>query len=218
MAPIPEKVIQHIQQIRKSKQRSIHDCASILDIPKENYLKFEEGSAPLTLPEMELLASFFDVPFSSFFEETITEITPLSALPRETRSSYKDLRNKMIQVKLILLRDEAGISLEFLQEMTGISYEDLDSYDSGSKPIPFNHLIQICAYLGRPVDAFFSQEPDFMENPDNSEAQQKWQPEYPEGSNPVEDPYQQLVDALKQTSKEKQARIAKELLNNLNSL
>lgn len=218
MAQTPEDVIHRIQRIRRSKQRSIHDCALILDIPKEDYLKFEEGSVSLTLPEMELLASFFDVPLSSFFDETTPEIVPLSALPRETRSSYKELRHKMIQVRLIMLREEAGISLELLQEMTGISYEDLESYDNGSKPIPVHHLIRICAYLDQPVDVFFSQEPDFLENPEDSHHQQKWQPEYPEGKNPAEDPYQQLVEALKQTPKEDQARIAKELLNNLKSL
>jgi transcriptional regulator with XRE-family HTH domain len=218
MSETPDKVIQHIQQIRKSKQRSIHDCALILDIPKEDYLRFEEGMAPLTLPEIELLASFFDVPLSTIFNDSIPEVTPLSALPLETRTTYKDLRQKMIQVKLILLRDEAGISLEKLQEMTGISSEDLEAYDSGNKPIRFDHLLQICGCLGQPVDAFFSEEPDFMQSPDSLHSQQKWQNEYPDRSNPIEDPYQQLVDALKQTPKEDQARIAKELLNNLRSL
>jgi len=218
MALTPENVIKRIQQIRKSRQRSIHDCAILLDISREDYLNFEEGSALLTLPEMELLASFFNVPLSSFFDESIIESTPLSALPREARSSYKDLRHKMIQVKLILLRDEADISLEFLQEKTGISYEDLDSYDSGNKPIPFDHLNRICTCLGQPVKTFFSEEPDIVKNPEDSRPQQKWQPEYPERDNPSEDPYELLVNALKQTPKEDQARIARELLNNLKSL
>jgi len=222
MTQKPEKVIQRIQQIRKRKLRSIYECASLLDIPREHYLQFEEGTNPLALPDMELLASFFDVPLSSFFNNPANETCPLSTLPHETRSAYKDLRHKMIQVKFILLREEAGISLKVLHESTGIPLEALENYDRVNSPIPLDHLCQICSFLGQPINAFFSQEPDFIDDSEGSLPQPKWKPEYPEGGNTeaqgTEDPYIQLVDALKKIPKEDQARIAKILLNNLKSL
>lgn len=222
MTQTTKDIIQRIQQIRKLKRRSIHDCAALLDITKEDYLDFEGGITQLTLPDMELLASFFDVRLSSFFDETLPEIRPLSALPRNTRSSYRELRHKMIQVGLIMGMEEAGISLEYLQEMTGIPLETLDSYDKGNSPILIDHLIQISECLGKPISAFYNQDPDYILDTDESHPTQKWQPEYPRGSDPEPDheidPYEQLVNALKRIPKEDQAQIAKILLNNLKSL
>ncbi len=185
-------------------------------------MQFEEGADPLALPDMELLASFFDVPLSSFFNDAANEKTHLATLPQETRSAYKDLRHKMIQVKFIFLREEAGISLKYLHESTGIALETLENYDRGKSSIPLDHLFQICSFLGQPINAFFSQEPDFIDGSEGSLSQPKWKPEYPEGVNKeaqgTEDPYIQLVEALKKIPKEDQARIAKILLNNLKSL
>jgi len=217
-----ENILKRIRKTRKAKQRSIHDCASILNISKKHYLRFESGTAPLTLPDIEVLAQFFDVPFQSFFDHSPFENQSLSKLTGSIRSQYFELRHKMIQAKFNLLKEKAGVTLEDIQQKTGIPQEALLSFDTGKTPIPINNLIKIAECFGKSLEYFSDPEFLFVEGHENKNlSKPKWRPEYPESQSPLtdqnKDPYEQLVHALKQISKEDQARIAKLLLNNLKS-
>lgn len=214
-----ESTLKRIRRIRKAKQRSIHDCASILNISIEHYLRFEDGTAPLSLPEIEVLAQFFDVPFRSIFDHSNLE-SHSTKLSGATKSHYISLRHKMIQAKFNLLRDQAGFSLEHVQLKTGIPQEALQAFDTGKSPIPINNLIKIADCFGKSIGYFFETE---LLVKDRNESQNlnkpKWMPEYPENEirDQYEDSYGQIIQALKQIPKEDQARIAKLLLNNLKS-
>lgn len=219
-----ENIPDRIRKIRKAKQRSIHDCASLLEVSKEHYLRFENGTAPFTLPDLELLAQFFDVPLTAFFNDSPLESYSLS-LPTDTlKPQYIQLRHKMIRAKFNQLREQTGVTLDELQKETEIPKEDLLDFDDGNAPIPISSLIKIINCLGVSLDQFFKQD----DQPINeitgvhSEATPKWRPEYPEGESgrvkKDRERYEQLVSALKQISKEDQARIAKLLLGHLKSL
>ncbi len=218
----PEKILKRIRKIRKTKRRSIHDCASILSISKEHYLRFESGTAPLTLPDIEVLAQFFGVSLSTVFDDSPLESQSLPSKTRSTRSQYIKLRHKMIQARFNLLREKAGMTLEDIHQSTGIEMEALLAFDNGTAPIPIGYLIKIVDCFEESFDYFYNQNPAFADEYRNHEPEgPKWQPEYPKseerGNNLDEDPYAQLILALKHISKEDQARIAKILLNNLKS-
>lgn len=224
MNHIPEILNKRIQNIRKANRRSIHDCASLLDITKEQYLGFENGTAQLTLPDVELLARFFDVPLTAFFDESPLDNLTLSLPERSHRPQYKHLRHKMIRAKFNMLREKTGVTLEELHEKTGIPQKDLSDFDNISTPIPISNLIMIADCLGESLDYFLDENYQTIENQPDQDNQKtpKWQPEYPEidkaDDNREDDPYEQLVSALKIIPKEEQAQIAKILLQYIKTL
>ncbi len=215
-------IVQRIKTIRKNKKRSIHDCASILDIPKERYLQFEQGDAALSLPQIEILSVFFGVPIQKIFDGDIPDEEFSSLMVGETKSKYLSLRHKIIQAKLSLELEHADLDLETLSKKAQIPLEDLAAYETGERNIPLNHLFSISEALQLPVDSFIDQTLLTSEENKRQKAQVEWEPEFPiepqEAASDGDQIYDQLLQAIKMIPTEDLARIAKILLNSLKSL
>ena len=52
---------------RVSSGRMVQECAEILGIPETDYVVFEAGGTTPTLPQLEVLAYFFNVPLDHFW-------------------------------------------------------------------------------------------------------------------------------------------------------
>ena len=215
-------IVQRIKTIRKNKKRSIHDCASILDIPKERYLQFEQGEAALSLPQIEILSVFLGVPIQKIFDGNIPDEEFSSLMEGETKSKYLSLRHKIIQAKLSLERENADLNLQTLSDNTQIPLEDLQAYETGERIIPLHHLFSISEALRLPVDSFIDQTLLTSDQNNRQKDQLEWEPEFPkETQEAVSDGdqlYDQLLQAIKMIPTEDLARIAKILLNSLKSL
>ncbi|MDT8381184.1 MAG: helix-turn-helix transcriptional regulator [Brevefilum sp.] len=215
-----EKIVERIKKIRKLKYRSVHDCAKVLNIPKERYHHFEEGNGVLSLPELELLAIFLEVPLQSFFQDSDLELDKAALLSEEKMPIYKNLRDKIIRTKLNLEIENNGISVENLSDNTGISLQTLKSYQENGESIPFDHLTRITELLGIPINSLLQDtiESDEEFVVEKVQEQTQWQPEYQDGREiPVEEetPQTVLLEAVKSLSMTGQAEIAKLLLEKL---
>jgi len=215
--------INRIRNIRKANQRSIHNCASLLDISKEHYLRFESGTGPLTLPDVELLARFFDVPLTAFFDNSPLESHTLSLPEKSQRSQYIQLRHKMIRAKFNTFKEKSGMSLEELGEKTGVPQKALVDFSNGSEPISISNLLLIANSFGETLDSFFNENYSVNNQTDQDDQKPpKWRQEYPDRGKAEDiqenDPFDSLVSALKQIPKKEQAQIAKILLQHLKSL
>jgi transcriptional regulator with XRE-family HTH domain len=215
-----EKIVERIKQIRKLKNRSLHDCAKVLNIPKERYHHFEEGNGVLSLPELELLAIFLEVPMQSLFQDSDLELDQAALLSEEKMPMYKNLRDKMIRTKLNLEMENKCISLENLSDNTGISLQTLKSYQENGESIPFDHLTRITEHLGIPINSLlqdtFESDQEVMK--EKNQEQTQWQPEYQDNremSVEEETPHRVLLEAVKSLSIKDQAEIAKLLLEKL---
>ncbi len=215
-----EKIVERIKQIRKLKNRSLHDCAKVLNIPKERYHHFEEGNGVLSLPELELLAIFLEVPMQSLFQDSDLELDQAALLSEEKMPVYKNLRDKMIRTKLNLEMENKGISVENLNDKTGIAMQTLKSYQENGESIPFDHLTRITELLGIPINSLlqntFESDQEVMKEKNQEQAQ--WQPKYQDNremSVEEETPHMVLLQAVKRLSIKDQAEIAKLLLEKL---
>ncbi len=218
MAQSTDKPLQRISIIRKTLQRSVHDCAGILGISEAKYLAFEQGKGFLSLPELELLSLYLNIPLQELFESNVQTNATHHLLQQDIRRQYKRLREKMIQTKLILARQTKGLSLDDLARDTDIPRDTLQAYELGQKTIPLNDLKLICQALACSIEEFFPEEGTLLTEPNGNGHRGQWQPEYPkDGSTSAgeEDPYQQLLAALKQIPEEDQVKIAKQLLDKL---
>ena len=208
-----------VKQIRKLKQRSLHDCAKLLGISKEKYHQFEEGEASISLPEIELLTSFFEIPPEIIFQDSSLDTGQHSILEDNTKPTFINLRNKMIGAQLSIERQNCGMSLEDLENKTNIPVDLLIMYEDGNTSIPTNDLFLICHHLEIPLKSLLFQpqsvDMDADQTVEETEPKLQNQKQVENGDNNQDDVYQQLLQGIKNIPEKDQADIAKIILQKL---
>ncbi len=216
------KLSNQIKHIRTIKQRSLHDCAKLLDISKEDYHQFEEGNGSLSLPEIELLAIYLEIPPEVLFEDFSLDFDSFSLLKEEKKHIFTELRNKMIGTQLSMERENIGLSLDELSDMTAIPFEALESYENASSDIPLDHLVMICDHLDIPVQSLLFQispnEFETITTEKNHQERPDFNKQALENNEEQVDLYQQMIRGIKSMPAKDQAEIAKLLLKKLKSL
>jgi len=138
-----------IQDARKYARRSVEECAEVLGLTPQRFKEAEEGTNIISLPEVEVLAMYLDVPMAHFWGS--------HALSDSPGNNYKDLlqlRHRMVGVLLQQARLTAGKGLEEMAKQVGISAEQLSQYESGQHPAPLLHLEKLGQALGYSVNYF----------------------------------------------------------------
>lgn len=214
-----EKIANRLKQIRVIKQRSLHDCAKLLGISKEEYLGFEDGQNFISLPELELLALFFEISPELLFEESNIDLDHYSILQDNKKPIFTNLRSKIITTQLASERLDLGISLEEVSKNTGISLDILEAYESNHASIPLDHLDLICSQLDLSIQSLlFHLEPK-DENIDDSPEHAEWRPELSGEKQDVEeddgDLYQHIIQGMKSIPEKDQAEIVKTILQRM---
>ena len=203
-----------IRDARLTAGRSIPDCAAAMGVGVEIYEAFELGDQSPSMPELEFLAYYLDIPLEHFWgQET------LSARLEKNRVDIQKLttvRQRVIGVLLRKARLEAEKTLEDVAQAAGLPLEDLEAYEYGELPIPVPVLEQLIGILNcelrdfqdqkGPVGVWFIQQRamrDFKELP----------PELQEFvSRPINRPYLELAQRLSEMSVDKLRGIAEGLL------
>jgi transcriptional regulator with XRE-family HTH domain len=122
------KAREHVRHTKKS-------CAEILDISPDAYTKAEAGEYDLSLPDLEILAMFLDVPMGYFWGTEQLDLTP--AVNYE---EWRTLRNRVIGVLLSQYRIQSRKTHEALAEHLDIDVDRIKAYETGDVPIPYLHL------------------------------------------------------------------------------
>lgn len=232
MTETQDLIVNRIKSIRKSKRRSIHDCARILGISKETYHSMEKGTTPISLPELELLAIFLSEDLSEILSSKQRPPSKDIFLNDDIRLQFIKVRGKMLRALIALTREERAVSLTDIQQATHIPLETLEAFDQGASPLPIEDLVKICAYLEIPIDTLLE-----LDWPGEIKAQEDhpkvtWAPDFttkpslndpdleePDLKDPdFADPYAEILKALQKVPKQDQAYIAKYLLERLRSM
>lgn len=133
-----------ITDARTAARRSTKECSSILGISSKEYSLIELGEKTPSLPQLEVLAFFFNIPIEHFWgNKAISEDLDF----RLNSKALIQLREKVIGITIRQLRLEADISLDELAEHLEISAKDLVEYELGEKSIPFPLLDAILIAL-----------------------------------------------------------------------
>jgi transcriptional regulator with XRE-family HTH domain len=143
-----------IKDARLFRGKTSQDCANILDISNEVFLKLETGVTPPSLPQIEALALFLDIPLDYFWGNEVISAKESIRRGLDINKSVS-LRQRVIGASLRQNRIEAGLSSEELVEKIGISTKTLDSYELGDQPIPLPVLEDIASQLDRSIQSFF---------------------------------------------------------------
>jgi len=125
------------------------DCAKVLSITEDNFKQAETGEYPITLPDLEVLSLFLDVPMGYFWgTDQLFKAKPIN---------YKgmiDLRNRVIGAMLRQSRLQARETITTFAEILKVDEEDIEAYEAGSNPIPYLELEQLCRHLDLSINHF----------------------------------------------------------------
>jgi transcriptional regulator with XRE-family HTH domain len=205
-----------IRDARTTARRNVTECAQAIGVKPGIFRAYEEGRRAPSLPELEALVYFLDLPIDHFWSKEIKSGKPL---PHESLDLSKLLpvRQRKIGALLRQSRMNASISIRNLAHETGISGARIKAYELGERPMPLPELEALVKALGGRVEAFFDRTGPIGQWLMNEEAIQDFL-ELPLElrqfvAMPVNRPYLELAMKLSNMSRDKLRSVAEDLLD-----
>jgi transcriptional regulator with XRE-family HTH domain len=205
-----------IRDARTTARRSVPECAQAIGTKPGIFRAYEEGRRAPSLPELEALVYFLDLPIDHFWSKEIKSGKPL---PYENLDLPKllSVRQRKIGALLRQERMNASISIRNLALETGISGARIKAYELGERPMPLPELEALVKALGGRVESFFDRTGPIGQWLMNEEAIRDFL-ELPLElrqfvAMPVNRPYLELAMKLSNMSKEKLRSVAEDLLD-----
>lgn len=205
-----------IRDARLSARRNVQECADAIGARPGIFRAYEAGTRSPSLPELEALVYYLDLPLDHFWSKEIKS----AAAPRSENldlSKLLSIRQRKIGALLRQERMNASISIRNLALNTGISGSRIKAYELGERAIPLPELEILVSTLGGRIESFFDRTgpigqwmigeeavKDFLELP--TELRQFV-------SMPVNRPYLELAMKLSSMSRDKLRSVAEDLLD-----
>ena len=205
-----------IRDARMASRRSIRECAEAIGIKSGTFRAYEEGRKAPSLPELETLVYYLDLPIDHFWSREIKSNSPLPIEALDL-SKLLAIRQRKIGALLRQERTNASVAIRNLAHETGISGARIKAYELGERPIPLPELEVLVTTLGGRIESFFDRSGPIGQWLMNEEAIQNFL-ELPEElrqfvAMPVNRPYLELAMKLSNMSKEKLRSVAEDLLD-----
>jgi transcriptional regulator with XRE-family HTH domain len=205
-----------IRDARLASRRSTKECAAAINVSNGIFKAYEEGRRAPSLPELETLVYYLELPINHFWKnETLSDAPARVAdlnLPRLT-----GLRHRIIGALLRQARMNASLSLKSVAEQTGISTSRLKRYELGERPIPLPELEAILKALGGRIEMFFDQGGPVGQWMNQQKAIQQFLDMPVELQNfvcqPINRPYLDLARKLSEMPTDKLRSVAEDLLD-----
>jgi transcriptional regulator with XRE-family HTH domain len=142
-----------IRNARRELGKSPEECAQAIKASPDDFEGYEMGEKAPSLPEIEALAYYLNLPLEYFLgQEKMNFAEPAANIQDLDR--LRALRNRMIGARLRQARNRANLTLEELAEHVGITNGKLESYELGQHPIPLPELEALSSALDRPLADF----------------------------------------------------------------
>ena len=205
-----------IRDARLASRRTAKECAAAINVTNGVFKAYEEGRKAPSLPELETLVYYLELPINHFWGSEALSDVPSRVeeldLPRLT-----GLRDRMIGALLRQERMDASVSLKYVSEESGISTSRLKHYELGEHPIPLPELEVLLKILGGQIETFFDQGGPIGQWMNQQSATQQFL-ELPFElqtfvCQPVNRPYLELARKLSEMSKDKLRSVAEDLLD-----
>lgn len=135
---------------RLAARRSVEECATAIGTTPEAIKDFEAGKKAASLPEIELLADFLEVPVDHFWGATSRSLQGPTREPLDWQTILPT-RQQTLGSQLRQAVEHAGMDPAILAEKTGIAPDQLNRYLAGDEPVSLPNLEAIAALLDRDV-------------------------------------------------------------------
>jgi transcriptional regulator with XRE-family HTH domain len=141
-----------LHDARDAAGHSIEETADMLGINPEEYARFEGGDHTPTLPQLEILAYFFNTPIKHFWgTQTLVE-TKKEHNIKERVPELVMLRQRVIGARIRQLRERAGLSLSDVAERSGMSANQLEVVERGLLSLPVTLLERVANAVNSNID------------------------------------------------------------------
>lgn len=202
-----------IQDARQHAGRTVEDCAAVLKIAPETFARAEKGEHVISLPELEVLALYLDVPMAHFWGSR--------TLGQPQTPNYElllALRRKMVGAMLSHARMEAGMAVGDLADATGVAPEEIQRYEQGQEPVPILKLEKLARELSLTLDDFVDAQHGPLARQESARKRQRHFAELPPDiqefvSAPVNRAYLETAMRLSEMDVDRLRRIAEGLLD-----
>jgi len=205
-----------MRDARMTARRSIKECADAIGVKPGSIRAYEEGRKAPSLPELESLVYYLELPIDHFWSKEVKSNTPQ---PIETLDLPKILavRQRKIGALLRQERMNASLSIRNLAHQTEISGARIKAYELGERPIPLPELEVLVSILGGHIETYFDRSGPVGQWLTDQEAIQQFL-DLPEElrqfvSTPVNRPYLELAMKLSNMSRDKLRSVAEDLLD-----
>ena len=138
-----------VRDARVQAGRSTADCANALGISEETFSEIEAGDYNPTLPDLEVLAMYLNVPMAHFWGNFKLEVSE-----EPDFQNFSNIRQLIIGALLRQARIQAKRSLQEVAEHVGTSVEQIKLFESGTVAIPLFELERMGKFLGVSLDYF----------------------------------------------------------------
>ncbi len=205
-----------LRDARLASRRSAKECAEAIGVTPATYRAYERGKKAPSLPELEALAYYLQLPFDHFWSSEAISDDPA---PTETinLSQLLAVRHRMVGALLRKARLDASISLKALSAETGIPVSRIKAYEMGGKPIPLPELEGMLEVLGGRLKDFIDKNGpigEWLEQQRSIEQFLKLPKDLQEFvCKPVNLPYLELARKLNDISASKLRQVAEDLLD-----
>lgn len=206
-----------IRDARIAAGKQVDDCARIIGVSSERVEGFERGNEAPSLPELESLAYYLDIPLVHFWGQQSLSMDERGKGDSDHLLRLVPLRTRMVSVLLRKARLDAGLSVSELSEVSGIDPEEIKSYESGKKKIPLPNLESLANSLNVEIEFFVDKSGLIGEWSRRQKTMQAFLEMPTELQNfvtkPVNVPYLEIAQRLSEMSVEKLRSLAEGLLD-----
>lgn len=144
-----------IYDSRLNARRSVEECAAALGVSIEEFKSFENGSLAPSLPQIELLSIYLNVPLEHFWGRQALSHSGAEAQSPADNLRVVALRNRVIGASLKLARGNKGLSISDVSSQSGIPAETLQRYENGEIAVPLPELEVLAAVVETPLSSFY---------------------------------------------------------------
>jgi transcriptional regulator with XRE-family HTH domain len=205
-----------IRDARLAARRSVQECADAIGIRKSVFRAYEEGLGSPSLPELEMLVYFLDLPMEHFWSSQ-SRSESVSRSEKLKLTKLLAVRQRKIGALLRQQRMKSSVSIRNLAHETGIASSRVKAYELGERPIPLPELEILVRALGGRIETFFDRHGPVGQWMISEEAVKQFL-EMPVEMRefvamPVNRPYLQLAMKLSNMSRDKLRSVAEDLLD-----
>ena len=203
-----------IRDARLKTGKSLEECAQAMGLSVDDLTAMEFGERPPTLPELELLAYYLEIPLEHFWS---SETLKADGSDKSVDAAdILQMRQGVIGDLIHKGRIKAELSIEDLAQKTGITSTSIQSYEQGEVPIPLPELEILAQVLNNsigdfedsqgPVGSWFTEQRNMVIFQDLTQELQEFV------SKPINRPYLELAIRLSELKVEKLRALAEGLL------
>jgi transcriptional regulator with XRE-family HTH domain len=140
-----------IRDARSAAGKSAEECAGALGISNTTFETYEMGDKSPSLPELEALSYYLQVPFEQFWSQDVMTLENQGTEPLQLPKLIS-LRHRIIGALLRKARMDAGLSMAEVSRAVDISAKKIKSYEMGEKTIPLPELETLAGHLDLTIE------------------------------------------------------------------